>query len=382
MLRSLQLAGIPTYVACPASDQTTRSRWYRPIPGPTAWDGRIEPNRYDILRTLPIDEAVLIAGADDAALWLSSLPRDSLSERFFVSSSTRETQEILQDKGRFARFLASTDMPHPRTFSIDCRADIDAIPYEELDRVFIKPVNSQEFSDVTGAKGIWTKNRKELVSFWQQLDGEGFRLMAQEYVPGSASDHYFIDGFRDRNGNVTGLLARRRYRIYPPDFGNSSYCESIALADIPQPVAHLTRLLETLSYRGIFSAEFKRDARDGQYRILEINTRAWTYVEFATRCGVNVCEMAYQDAIGLPVKTAPTEYAVGEGCVDLYKDINCVRVQASTARGSLVKILGQWARAHFHSFRMDDPGPAMLMLRRILGRHLGRNSGTRDAGPG
>ena len=32
-LRSLAMAGIPAYVACPPGDLVTRSRWYRPLPG-------------------------------------------------------------------------------------------------------------------------------------------------------------------------------------------------------------------------------------------------------------------------------------------------------------------------------------------------------------
>ena len=93
------------------------------------------------------------------------------------------------------------------------------------------------------------------------------------------------------------------------------------------PCATSPTLLARVNYRGIFSAEFKRDARDGQYRILEVNTRAWTYVEFASRCGVNVCEMAWQDALGLPVTAASPSYPVGAGCVSLPRDIRSLREQ-------------------------------------------------------
>ena len=374
-LRSLRLAGIPTFVACPRDDQTTRSRWYRPMPGPTPWRGTLDRPALATLHDLPFVEAVLIPCADDAALWLADLRQSDLASRFKVSTSSRATLEILQDKVRFANFLAGTDIPHPRTYSIGSSADIDLVPFDELDRVFIKPADSQKFSDITGAKAVWAHNRRELAEIWHRLDRQGFKLLAQEYVPGSAADHYFVDGFRDRNGALTGLLARRRTRIFPPDFGNSSYCTSIALKDVPGPIDSVTRLLSKLDYRGIFSAEFKRDARDGKYRILEVNTRAWTYVEFAARCGVNVCEMAWQDAKGQPVTVASTDYPVGAGCVDLYRDINSIRTQEKAVRGPLSRILWQWARAHFHSFRLDDPGPAIAVLWRILARHGRRRLG-------
>lgn len=372
ILRCLQLAGVPTYVACPAGDLVTRSRWYRPTPGATAWDGALGPPAYDLLGAMPLAQAVLIPSADDAALWLAGMPRHELGQRFQVSTSSRQTLETLQEKSRFAAFLQGTNIPHPRTFRIDSAADIDAIPFDELDRVFIKPVNSQRFSDVTGVKGIWVKRKADLHAAWLPLHQQGFQLMAQEYVPGSAADHYFVDGFRDAHGELTGLFTRQRIRISPPDFGNSSYCRSIPLASLPAPVESMRTLLAALDYRGIFSAEFKQDARDGQYRILEVNTRAWTYVEFAARCGVNVCAMAYQDALGLPVSAASTDYRSGAGCVDFYRDISSVRAQNAAARGSLPRILRQWAQAHFHSFRYDDPRPALFFVRTMLARRSGR----------
>lgn len=369
ILRCLTMAGIPAYVACPASDHVTHSRWYRPTPGAQAWDGSLGPHAFEVMRDMPLQKAVLIAGADDAALWVTDVPHSDLASRYVLSTSSREAQEILQDKSRFSAFLESVHVPHPRTFSIQCDADIEAIPFDELDRVFLKPVNSQKFSDVTGVKGIWVTRKDELHAAWRRLHEQGFRLMAQEYVPGTASDHYFVDGFRDGRGEMTGLFTRQRIRISPPDFGNSSYCRSIPAGDLATPIEDVTRLLAALDYRGIFSAEFKRDRRDGVYRILEVNTRAWTYVEFAARCGVNVCEMAYQDALGLPVHHAPLDYKVGEGCVDFYRDISTVRAQSAQARGPMASILMQWAKAHFHSFRLDDPIPGLHFATQMLARH-------------
>lgn len=361
-LRCLQLAGIPAYVACPQNDLVAHSRWYRPTPGPTAWDGSIGPRTTAALRAMPLDQAVLIPGGDDAALWLADLPQSELNGRFLASTSSRPTLETLLDKVRFGEFLAHTDIPHPRTYAIGCSADIDAIPFDDLDRVFVKPANSQKFGRIIGAKGIWAHSKKEIGEIWRRLDGQGFKVMAQEYIPGTAADHYFVDGFRDRTGELTGLFARRRERIFPPDFGNSSYCRSIPLADVQGAVDSLTTLLSTLNYRGIFSAEFKKDARNGEFRILEVNTRAWWYVEFAARCGVNVCQMAYQDALDLPVTIASRDYPVGVGCVTLLGDIKSVSSHSRAERGPLHKILAQWATAHFHIFRFDDPGPALSEL--------------------
>jgi predicted ATP-grasp superfamily ATP-dependent carboligase len=376
ILRSLQLAGIPAYVACPPGDIVTRSRWYRPTPGSLPWDGQPGEPALAALRAMPLDKAVIIAGADDAALWLADLPSTDLGDRFLVSTSSRDAQELLQDKAIFAGYLAAAHIPHPRTYRIACLDDIEAIPFDSMDRVFIKPVNSQRFSDVTGVKGLWVDRPEALREVWARLHAQGFSVMAQEYVPGPASEHFFVDGFRDRNGAYSGLFARRRLRMSPPDFGNSSCCHSIPLAILPDAIRHLRRLLDGLDYRGIFSAEFKRDPRDGVYRIIEVNTRAWTYVEFAARCGMNVCEMAWQDAQGLPVSRATRDYPEGVACVDLYHDIPTVLALRKRQSLPWLSVLAQWARAQLHTFRWDDPQPALSFVRALARKRFLRSVGT------
>ena len=364
-LRCLQLGGIPAYVACPEVDLVTHSRWYRPTPGAQRWDGTPGAAAEALLLAMPLPRAVLIPGADDAALWMSDLPA-TLRERFAVASSSRATLEILQDKSKFGEYLARTGVDHPRTYTIHEAADIERIPFDELDRVFVKPADSQRFSAALGAKGIWARDRREFLEVWKKLEDCGLSVIAQEYVPGTSADHYFVDGYRDRDGALTGLFARRRYRIFPPDFGNSSYCESIALAEVAPAVEAIGALLESLHYRGIFSAEFKRDARDGRFRLLEVNVRAWWYVEFAARCGVNVCRMAWQDALGERVDAAPQTYPIGAGCANLPGDLKAVLSRSAAERGPLWRTFAQWLRAHLHVFRVDDPKPGLVAMGEVI----------------
>lgn len=374
-LRALAQAGIPAYVACPEDDLATRSRWFRPLPGAAPWHGGIDAHSLSALQTSGLHEAVLIPGADDAALWVADIARGPEQSRWHSSSSSRETLEILQDKSRFAAFLSAASIPHPRSFHVDRLDDIAAIPFAELDRVFIKPADSQSFNNALGKKGVWARNRQEMEAEWQRLHDAGFAVIAQEYVPGSSADHYFIDGFRDRNGAIAGTMARRRLRIHPPDFGNSSYCISVPLADVQGAYDNLDRLLTQLAYRGIFSAEFKRDARNGDFKLLEVNTRAWWYVEFAARCGVNVCEMAYQDALDRPVAPPDAAYRVGAGCVNWINDAKSVRSPGGRHGASWWRVLRQWSGARYHVMRWRDPRPGLHVIADTLKHWLKRAIG-------
>lgn len=371
-LRCLAMAGIPTYVACRPDDFVTRSRFYRPTPGPVRWHGGLGPHAMEVLRAMPLEQAVIVPCADDAALWAAELARTDLGERFRVSTSAPETLAILQDKSKCGEFLERHDIPHPRTFTIDSLADIARVPFDEIERVFVKPADSQSFRRAIGVKALWASSRAEFEDIWRRVDADGLRVIAQEYVPGLASDHFFVDGFRDRSGALTGLFARRRLRLFPVDFGNSSYCYGIPLGEVEGAIDSITRLLATLEYRGIFSAEFKRDAHTGEFRLIEVNTRAWWYAEYAALCGVNVCRMAYEDALGIVPAPSPRDYRVRQGCVNLLADIRAMRATPAHRRPSWWRVLAQWSRSYFHIFRLGDPVPGLVVTGGVLRARLRR----------
>ena len=93
---------------------------------------------------------------------------------------------------------------------------------------FLKPTKSGPF-----AAGI----RREGHSL-RQLARRPVRLVDEATRQGASSscfrstsrarprDHYFVEGFMDRDGRVCGMLARRRIRMYPKDFGNSTSTET------------------------------------------------------------------------------------------------------------------------------------------------------------
>ena len=50
--------------------------------------------------------------------------------------------------------------------------------------------------------------------------------------------------------------------------------------------------------------EFKRDARDGRLKFIEINARHGLWAGLATAAGVNLSEIAYRDAAGEVIDAA------------------------------------------------------------------------------
>ena len=59
------------------------------------------------------------------------------------------------------------------------------------------------------------------------------------------------------------------------------------------------RLLAAVGYHGLSQVEFKRDPRDGRFKLMEINPRLFQWHGLAAACGVDLPRLAYQDLLGL-----------------------------------------------------------------------------------
>lgn len=78
-------------------------------------------------------------------------------------------------------------------------------------------------------------------------------------------------------------LTACRMRQHPIDFGNATtYAE---VSDSPEPVVYAEKLLAAAGYSGLCEVEFKRDARDGTFKLLEVNPRTWKWHAIADKAG-------------------------------------------------------------------------------------------------
>lgn len=326
------------------------------------------------LENLPLERAVLFPCSDEWVAAVNALP-DQLSARYLTSLPPAEVLDTLLDKGRLEELGAQNDVPRPRTVILDGREDLEDLPDDRFESAFLKPCESRPFAIQYGVKAFAVADREDALARFDAISADGHRLVLQEYIQGPASEHYLVDGFVDVNGRVCTMFARHRLRMYPLDFGDSSYICSVPRHELKDAIDGLARLLQTLNYRGIFSAEFKRDRRDGEHKLLEINTRAWTYVEFPLLCGINIPLMAYRDAQGLPVDEV-TEYDVGKGLSVMPLDMQAARALQACGELSAGEFFRQWRSAYSLYFRRGDLGPGWVHTRALvrgrLRRWLGR----------
>jgi predicted ATP-grasp superfamily ATP-dependent carboligase len=113
----------------------------------------------------------------------------------------------------------------------------------------------------------------------------------QEYVPGVG---YGFFALFDR-GVEKAMFMHRRIREYPVTGGASTAAESVYDERLRD---HGLTLLRALGWHGVAMAEFKRDDRDGEYKLIEVNPKFWGSLDLSVAAGVDFPWLAVSVALG------------------------------------------------------------------------------------
>ena len=307
-----------------------------------------------------IGEAVLFPGTDLYAIYLSDLIEEF--DGYYLPAPKKEVIEILINKRRFYESIMKK-IPHPTTYFPENLEDVKKMSKDVAYPVFLKPYFSQPFSKRFRKKGFVANSEKELLQYFALIQRLKVHMMIQEIILGPPTDHIFLDGYIDRDSNPKAFFARRRLRMWPAAFGNSSLCVSIPAAQITSLKEAIFKYLKSIRYHGIFSAEMKKDSLDGLFKLLEINSRtsAW-FNTLSAKCGINIMLIAYLDAIGRDVKYSE-DYEAGIKWVFLRDDLrSATRMMLSGDLGTREWISSLLGKKDYASYAKDDLRPFIMSL--------------------
>jgi len=226
---------------------------------------------------------VLIPTADETAA-LAARHHEELAEFFTVAVPPWSILKWAYDK-RLTYLLADRlGVDQPRTI---LPGDAEALARMEVAfPAVVKPAVKESFNRLTAAKAWRVDDREELLARFHEAATlvDPTVLMVQELVPGSGDDQFSFAALC-RDGALLAWLTARRTRQYPADFGRAStFVETVACPQIEQPSR---RLLRELGFTGLIELEFKRDARDRAFKLLDINPRVWGWQSLCGRAGVD-----------------------------------------------------------------------------------------------
>jgi D-aspartate ligase len=310
----------------------------------------------------------------DQYIWPISRHAERLERWYIIPFSRWETMRRLHDKREQIETARRIGVDTPKTVFVDSDEDLArGVDEIGLPAIF-KPVESLAFKVRFRRHVLEIGSREELLRTYDKVRDCG-TLMLQDIVPGGDEELFTLGSYLDAQSRPLAQFTGHKLRQHPPRFGHVSMAVSLW---VPELAEAGLRLLRELGYHGVSQVEFKRDPRDGTYRLMEVNARHWMWHSLASACGVDLSLAAYRDAIGDPY-VAPRQIDGLKWVVSLTD----ARDAFSRWRRGEEK-LGPWLRS-YKGVRVDglfslrDPVPGALLAGRQLHNAIARKGRPHEA---
>lgn len=245
--------------------------------------------------------SVLIPYSDDGATLLAR-NFDRLSEWFIYSKQDAELVEALIDKTRMAALATACGVPTPEIFVPQSRAEVRAYARHARFPLMLKGIDGRRLAQRTGHKMMMVLTADELLQQYDALeDPAAPNLMIQEYIPGADGTIWMFNGYFNERSECLAAFTGKKIRQIPIHSGVTSL--GICAAN-PTLLEMTTRFMTQLDYKGMVDIDFRFDARDGKYKVLDVNPRiGGTFRLFVDESGWDVARIMYLDMTQQPAPT-------------------------------------------------------------------------------
>lgn len=310
--------------------------------------------------------------ASDGATQFIARSEEQLRPYFALTCPPWSCVSEIQNKQRLLECARQAGIPIPETYFPTSHAETDRIAHSLTYPAVVKPLTSHhwkrpEVVAVIGpVKAVTVTGPDELVDLYRKVAPLAPDMMIQEIITGSDDRLLTFLGYISQDGTPLAGCVRKKLRQYPPRFG---YCCLTETVIDPEIMELSIRLLKVLNYRGIGCVEFKRDPRDGQPKLIEINARAVRTTGVAIAAGVDLSWIAYQDMVS-PNRPSPVfDYMVPMRWIHLQDELQ--------AAAELIKKdqLGFWdwlrifrGRIVVAEWAWDDLRPGVMVLLPLVRR--------------
>ena len=296
-IRSLARAGVRTLVV----DDQPRAAWFsRYAGGRVRWPEPMSGEGFarglvDLAARRGLRGWVLLPMQDDA---VETVARhgDRLREQYGVVTPPWNSLCPVHDKLALHRTAERAGVPHPRTWIPESAEELTSLHIQFP--VIVKPAVSIGLQHALGKKALPARDWSELLEAWRRASSAlepAQRLLIQEIIPGDGRNQFSVAAFCE-DGAIRVAMTARRLRQFPVDYGlSSSFVEAVWVPELPQLAK---RMMSQTSISGPVELEFKRDPRDGSFKLFDVNVRLWAWHALCTACGLDFARMQFEVAEG------------------------------------------------------------------------------------
>ena len=301
--RSLGRLGVPVIMAL--RDRGTpagRSRYVtrRVVLPPAEPDAEPTLGALEALRHSIAGEAILLPSDDVATLFLEA-HQQRLRRSFLFPVRPAGIAERLSNKRELHQLCVDTGIATPAALFPTSRTQMADMAAELGFPVVVKAADPRLLRARPGARSVTiVATRQEALAVYEASEvPEAPNLMLQQHIPGDADSIWMFNGYFDAESRCLFGVTGQKVRQAPPRTGATT----LGICRHNPVVAELaTRLMSSVGYTGIVDMGFRFDARDGSYRLLDVNPRIGSSFRlFVGRTGTDVARAMYLDLTGRPV---------------------------------------------------------------------------------
>jgi predicted ATP-grasp superfamily ATP-dependent carboligase len=351
LVRSLGRAGAPVIVIDQdASAPALHSRHARKHVAPDL-TGRSLVRELLALQAKLGTRPVLFLTSDEAVLTVSQY-REELEAAYRLRLPDHDRLRSLLQKSGFQELAETRGFPVPRSVRITNAREIASLARLTFPAVIKPSIKTGDYLMGRFARGYRVATMDEAAVLCRRILPVLPNLVVQEWIEGADSDIYFCLQYRGSGGTVSSFTGRK-LSIWPPDIGTTASCT--AAPEAHAVLAPMTdAFFDTVSFVGMGSMEYKRDARTGRFFMIEPTVgRVDWQEEVATLHGVNIPLAAYRYEIGaeLPLEPDAIVPVIWRDSARHWKAMR--RVRGGIDAQAAGKVIDAY-------WRLDDPMPALF----------------------
>ncbi len=317
--------------------------------------------------------SVLLA-CSDPAIELLVRNSEKLSQKFVLEEGEPATRILLLDKLLTYQEAKEAGIPAVDYQFVETFEHLRNVGERFRFPVILKPLHSAD-SERFGGKIVIAKDKAELLSLWPLLE-RGIKAVAMEFIPGGDDKLCSYYAYMDERGEPLVEFTKRVLRRSPIHTGSVSY----HITDWNPEAADLgRRFFRHLRLKGIGNIEFKRDPRDGELKIIEVNARFTLGDPLLVSSGVDLTAITFARLTKQPL---PPRVDYKQGLVLWIPPEDTRTFLQLRAKKEITwrEWLAQVARARvFPYFSLKDPVPSLyqnttraLQFMKLLAFNLSR----------
>lgn len=306
----------------------------------------------------------LIIPTDDYTVVALSRNREVLKKYFIVGVESWEKCSLFINKSKTYEIAEELKIDYPKTYTPNSINELKHL-LENNPIAFpllLKPNQGHTFYDNFKQKMVKINNEESLLKNFEKMKNLGLNLLVQELIPGKDNQGVNYNGYFV-NGKPVSEFTAKKVRIEPPFFGSPRVIKSERIPEIINPGR---KLMNAVRYTGFACIEFKKDERDMQYKLMEVNCRNNLSGSLSVKCGINFPWIMYNHYME---KKLLSSYSFKENIywIDISHDFRRFIISRKHENYTFKEYIKPYLTENIYAvFSLNDPIPFIMRIKYLL----------------